>query len=395
MKITYFIQNEGGCDYYRAILPLETLKKKLNWDIRKRTPINLVTDGEINPNRFHDDMGADIIFLPRVTCLTFFNKIKVYVRDYNPNGKIVIDHDDNVFNISPMSPHYADFGTEPAKIKFSDGTYKDLWYDGMEFNSGKISFRANKERLEDVKASLSEADLTTTTTQKLASVLNQYSKQIRILPNCIDSHRWRKLPLIKKQDEVRLFWAGGDSHYEDWFQIKGAIREIMNKYRNAKLVLMGCIWPRTLDGIEKERIEFYEWEHTMAYPYRMASLGVDIGLIPLHDTEFNRCKSPIKWIEMAALSIPSVTSCIPPYKQMMCLGQDNGVFIRQNDPKAWVDGISYLIDNEMERKMMGQRAYQTVMDHFDIHTQYNLWSDALQEVAYGSSVKSEPCRNSC
>ena len=49
------------------------------------------------------------------------------------------------------------------------------------------------------------------------------------------------------------------------------------------------------------------------YPCKLASIRPDIGLCPLTDTAFNRCKSPIKWMEYAMAGAATVASPVEPY----------------------------------------------------------------------------------
>lgn len=387
MRITYFVQNEGGCDHYRAILPIETLCKKRNWQATKINPGKYFLYLETNPEMFENAINCDILFIPRVTSLKFFDRIVSMAKDYNPNIKIVTDYDDNVFSVSPMSPHYADYGTEPVKMKFSDGTIKTLWYNGMMFDGKPINFDENKRRLNEIKESLNKADLVLTTTERLAGVFENLGANVRVAPNCIDSKIWRQ---IHHEDDgkIRLIWAGGHSHYEDWFTIKDVIREIMNKYQNVELNLFGCKWDRTLDGVPMDRVKFKDWINLSAYPYELMLSGADIGLIPLRDTEFNRCKSAIKWIEYGSIGIPSVCPFIPPYKHMAKYG-DNGAYIENNTPSSWLKAISYLIENESDRKRLGQAAKKTVLEHFDINEKCDIWGRHFEEVvSNGRAVES-------
>ena len=104
--------------------------------------------------------------------------------------------------------------------------------------------------------------------------------------------------------------------------------------------------------------------------------GVSLGMIiPLVDNVFNRCKSPIKWIEMGALEVPCVTSYVSPYKEIATEG--NGVFV-DNDKDAWIEGISMLIEDPILRAKIGGEAQRTVAAQFDINTQWTQWRDAYE-----------------
>jgi glycosyltransferase involved in cell wall biosynthesis len=381
MKITYFQNSTGGCDWYRAILPMDTIKEKEAALVERAWPANILCDIQYNPTRFEEYMSSDIILLQRLNTESFLNRMRDILE--GSKAKIVLDHDDNVFSVSPFSPHYVDYGTEEAKMRLPNGDMVDLWKDGHN-----IDLKKNKKMLEGVKACLERADMVTTTTDFLADNFRQYNQNVRVLPNCVDLNEFQRID--RNDDEVRIFWSGGWSHYEDWFLLKDVLPVVMKKYKNARLVLMGFKFDSTLKEIDPAQIRYIDkWTDSVAYSYRLSLVSPDISIIPLKDTYFNWCKSPIKWVEMGALSVPSVCSFIKPYSPLAELG-DNGVYIEDNDKDAWIEGISKLIEDEDLRKKIGANARKTVEQHFDINTQYHQWVNAYQEVLCQSPRTLQP-----
>jgi glycosyltransferase involved in cell wall biosynthesis len=274
--------------------------------------------------------------------------------------------------VSPLSQHYHEWGTEEVTLDLG-GKKTELWKDGHTFD-----LKANRARIDNIKRAISEADALTVTTPELAEAYKEYNENIFALPNCVDLNVWNKLSLKRETDEVRLFWSGGASHYEDWVQIQDALPVLFDKHANLKLVLLGTKFDGTLKGVPSDRIEYHSWVPTPAYPYKVPILDGDIGLIPLRETEFNNGKSNLKWIEQGALSIPCVTSAVTPYIQHDEGG--NGIFIENNSVAGWIEGVSMLVDDQMLRWDMGGKAYNTVKRNFDINTQWKQWADAYRKV---------------
>jgi glycosyltransferase involved in cell wall biosynthesis len=358
MKVTGIVRTDGACDFYRALQPLEQLS--LNTEHKAY----LIKPGDNADDVFKYIETADVILLPRVADREMF---KVINKWKELGRKIVVDFDDDIFNVSPFSPHYEEHGLEEVTVQIN-GEEKKLWEDGVNFN-----IEENKKNISTLKAAVALADMVTVTTPILAEAYKQYNDNVVDLPNCIDLNLWRPLDL-KPKDEIRLFWAGGSSHYEDWCLLSTVIPEIMDKYKNVKLVLLGMKFDGTLSGIDKDRIEFHPWVHTSAYPYKVAGLNPTIGVIPLVDNEFNRAKSPLKWLEMSALGVPCVTSLVSPYKEIAT--ENNGVFIKNNSASGWVRGISLLIEDAILRAKMGGYAQRYVEKNFDAKKNAHLWTDA-------------------
>jgi glycosyltransferase involved in cell wall biosynthesis len=383
MKIAYFKNSDGGCDYYRALLPMETIKAQRMAQVESLWPANIVADITCNPDKFRKVMNADVFLLQRVIGKNFVKKIHEVIMANKQGNKIVIDHDDNVFRVSPLSNHYSDFGTENIKIE-SNGKLIYEWKDGQN-----IDLKKNRERIDEIKWSLENCDMLTVTTDILADAFRPYCENIRVLPNCVDMKIWNRLPLIRPNpDEIRLYWSGGHSHWEDLFMVKEVLMEVARKHKNVKIVISGWKPMGMEEDYPKEQFEFRPWSDTLAYPYTTAINDPDIAIIPLVDNEFNSCKSAIKWIEMAALKVPAVVSMVSPYKELIDLKEDNGIFIERNDKTAWVKGIELLINDVELRKKIGQNAYDTVKENFDINTQYHAWFNAYGEVLSASTVKS-------
>lgn len=375
MKVTYFQNADGGCDYYRAIIPMETAKLHKALDTKKIFSDTMIGFYHTNRPKFDEMMKCDVYLTQRVGSVSFIKTLRSYIKDYGSDAKIIMDYDDNVFNVSPLSNHYVDYGTQDVRLKLPDGSEHWAWRDGINLDIAR-----NQKTMDEIKRNLESVDMITTTTDILADVFRTYNPNVRVLPNCLDLKVWNKISLKRENDEIRIYWGGGQSHWEDFFLLREPLREIFNKYKNAKMVIMGWVPPGFSEDFGKERVEFHEWVDTVAYPYKMQTMDVDFGIIPLRDTVFNICKSSIKWVEMASLEIPAVSSFVSPYKEMAVLSDhDNGIYIEDNDPTAWVDGISFMIENLTERKKMGKEARKVVERYFDINTQYQQWVNAYQE----------------
>jgi len=377
MKIAYFLRDDGACGYYRAELPFTAMSRYTPHQTYK------LKSGESDEHLEAGLTGAETVFIPRLSDARFI----ALARELKKQGKkVVTDFDDNSFAVSPLSDSYKYFGTEEVRIQDPQGKIIPVWIDGQN-----IDIKANKEKMNLTKLGLKEADMVTTTTDILARTLSEFNDNVRVLPNCLDLNLWRKLPVVRKnKDEVRLFWAGGSSHYEDWVLIAEPLKKIINKYPNVKLVLLGEKFDGTIKDIPPDRIEYHPWVPTPAYSYKVAQLDADIGLIPLHPNSFSECKSNLKWIEMSALEVPCVASYVSPYKEWAT--ESNGVWVQDNDPEAWVEGLSLLIEDKLLRNKIAGEANRDMKKNFDIESQYHRWVEAYRSLELKQSKPAEENR---
>jgi glycosyltransferase involved in cell wall biosynthesis len=250
----------------------------------------------------------------------------------------------------------------------------DIWIDGKNIDLAK-----NKAGLERAKKAMSIADMVTTTTPVLANVFKEFNPNVKVLPNLVDLTLWQKLP-FQAHEGIRMGWTGGYSHFEDWKILAQVLPEFMRVNPSVTLVLLGQKFDGTLIGVDPKRIEYRGWCPTPAYPFVSAILDLDFAVIPLVDTDFNNCKSALKWIEMAALEVPAVSSFCSPYAEMMDLAEDNGMFVEANSPSGWLLAMNKMAQDHELRHHMGKAARKTVEINFDCDKKWPLWVEAYESL---------------
>lgn len=368
MKVLYFLRDNGGCGFYRLAQPLQIAAAH-----DKEFQVAHVEKGDNEEDIAQKLLWADVCVTPRVFDEKFCNGLEQFKA---LGKKVIVDWDDNLFQVSPLSPHYKDFGIENYSHEY-DGGKLDIWTDGKNIDLAK-----NKAGLERAKKSMALADMVTTTTPVLANVFKEFNSNVKVLPNCIDLELWKRLPL-REHHGIRMGWTGGYSHFEDWKILAQVLPEFMRQNQHVTLVLLGQKFEGTLKGIDPSRIEYRGWCPTPAYPYVSASLDLDFAVIPLVDSDFNNCKSPLKWIEMAALEVPAVSSFCSPYAEMMDLVPENGMFVEANSPSGWLLAMNQMTHDHLMRRKMGIVAKKTVQNHFDIENNWKMWVETYQEVLNG------------
>lgn len=364
MKVLHFKRDDGGCGYYRGILPLKTAAEAGGFELK-------IIDRGDNAEKIQSAINwCDVAMIPRISEPEMLKLIRWF---HDQGKKVILDWDDDPFSVSPLSEHYKHFGILPYAIE-NDGVNFE-WEDGKNIN-----FRENMNRLECARQALSMADMVTVTTDILAETFRPFNSVIRVLPNCIDMQRWEKLPLKREENApIRMGWFGGHSHYEDWVVIQDAVRTILKKHSNLTMVVFGQLFQGAFQGVSSAQLEHHAWEHIQAYPFKARTLDLDFAIIPLDDTPFNRNKSPIKWIEQGAMRVPCVASYVSPYSEVMDLVPDNGLFIHNNTTEEWVAGMETLINDADLRRRLSDAAEKTVAQHFNIRQQHHLWTNAYAE----------------
>lgn len=299
----------GGIGWYRIINPLEKIGA-------------YVKRGEFRIGTMQSALSlkkeADIwVFSPMadVEAMTLVRANAMFT-----GAKLVMDVDDDPFSVDKEHPGYA----------------------------------YHKAHEQDMKFQLKNCDAVTTTTEELKKVLKKYNDKVFVVPNGIDKNIWKLKKQKKRTDgRIRLGWIGSGSHMVDRIVVEKAIKTIMEKYPQVDFYHAGmCL----VEGAENREFSFRGTKGYEEYPEFLNGLDLDIAIAPIKDTQFNRCKSNIKWLEHSMLKTPMVLSDVTPYK--MVKHGETGFLAKTTED--WVTYLSLLIENPAERKRIGENAYRSV-----------------------------------
>ena len=159
------------------------------------------------------------------------------------------------------------------------------------------------------------------------------------------------LPVLRNtSNKIRIVWAGSLTHLEDLKMIAEPVNQILAEYPQVELVIVGE--PRASELFT--RCEFMLGVPYQAWSQKLHSLRADIALAPLKNTEFNRCKSPIKFLEYSACEIPGVYS--PTIYSDVSFNFDGNFGLVAHTPDEWYAKIKHLIDFPLIRKEIAEGA---------------------------------------
>lgn len=211
-----------------------------------------------------------------------------------------------------------------------------------------------------VRKLLGRADLVTVSTSALAAACAPLAKRVEVLPNALPEALWRRRPPARRVRgaPVRLGFAGTASHQADLELIEPALEEIAGKFKEkVELILYGCSTPGLRALPQARTLPFAE--DYEAYCRALPRLGLHIGLAPLLDSAFNRCKSDVKWQEYAACGAAGVYARLDPYSASVRPGQTG--LLAEADPASWFSALDRLISDPELCMRIGQ-ASQAQLD---------------------------------
>jgi GT2 family glycosyltransferase/glycosyltransferase involved in cell wall biosynthesis len=196
-------------------------------------------------------------------------------------------------------------------------------------------------------------------TPALAGTLAELHDNARVVENGLDERLWAALPRTTppRQGPVRILFMGTATHDADFAIVEPALARI-------KAVFGGHVAVDLL-GISS-RGDLPHWANRIGMPVNatysypgfvnwITQQHWDIGIAPLADTSFNRCKSSIKALDYAAIGLPVLASDRDVYRGTLADGP--GGWLLPDDAGAWFVALARLVRDAALRRRLAEDAH--------------------------------------
>ncbi|WP_226504005.1 glycosyltransferase [Pseudomonas sp. MWU16-30317] len=142
----------------------------------------------------------------------------------------------------------------------------------------------------------------------LAQVFEGFNPDIRILPTRLDPLRWAGLSSARRCSvKPRIGWVGGIPQAGDLRVISEAIKALADEVE--WVVLGSCP-----DDLRPYMHEVRKGVPLASYPTALASLNLDLAVVPLEANLINRCSSHQRLLEYAMCGVPVICSDLEPFQ---------------------------------------------------------------------------------
>lgn len=228
------------------------------------------------------------------------------------------------------------------------------------------------ERVRELEHTFSLASLVTVSTEPLAQIVRKFNPNVAVLPNMLLESEWTARH-ERNVDKIVIGWGGSPRFNKDLFILKDSLMPILEEFSEVELRFIGDFELSPFPFPESERIK--KIGVMPVQEYQKAISQFDIGVAPLEDNPFNRCKSDLKFLEYSMVGIPTVASKVYPYEHTVVNGETG--FLARNT-KDWIKYLRRLTRESGLRESMGERARHYVLENRTMEK--NIWR---WEKAYG------------
>lgn len=341
-RVFFATQDRSGPLIWRCLWPAAALVRQGYY----------VAHGRLqNPRSAQNAVGTDAIVFNRMSWLgTELPQGEAFIAEQHRQGRVLLfEMDDDLISIDCREQLHllgAQEGLSPGEVD-----------------------DAILRRLE----SIHRLDGVTVTTEHLAGVVRGLTDTpVAVVPNAIDWAWFQDVSLGAPRQDRRLTigWAGGRRLEADTAPLAEAWRRVARRYPHVAFKVAGYQAPDLLAAVPEAQRIAARWEPLDRYARAYA--GIDIGCCPLADTPFNRCKTPVKAYEYAAMDAAVVAS---PTVYAAALGPDKfGLLADTAD--AWEDALCRLIEDQALRFTLAARWAKRVRERHSLPGQAGAWPRA-------------------
>lgn len=221
----------------------------------------------------------------------------------------------------------------------------------------------------------------------LAEYASRFCKNVKIVPTTIDceNHHNRTKQLEKRKADSRLEtrdsrlmigWTGTHSTLKQLVPLFPLLQKVYNQHP-FRFLLIADIAPAAMPDF----VEFRKWNKETEIA---DLLEMDIGIMPLYDTDWERGKCGFKALQYMALEIPAVVSAVGVNTEIVEEGVNGFICEPISDtdtdhyPK-WGRGLVELLKSEELRVQLGENGKQRVEAKYS--------AEAFKEVYLGTLKK--------
>ncbi len=219
---------------------------------------------------------------------------------------------------------------------------------------------------------------------KLASV--DVSRPTFVSPNVLSREQLalsqrafdeRRLHRLASAPVIGYFCGHAYVHDEDLASIGAALHTVMKVHPRARLRFYGelSLPPELMEPSIRERIELLPVVDWRDLPRHIAA--VDINIAPLIDNPQRRSKSAIKYLEAAAVGVPTVAVRLEPYCDVIADGVTG--FLAAT-PDEWVTALSVLLRDPALRLRIGDAARSETLARHTTERQAIGFAQMIEEI---------------
>ncbi len=239
----------------------------------------------------------------------------------------------------------------PMVFDFDDS----IWLQNVSEGNKKLAFLKNAAKTSKI---IQKASLVLAGNQYLADYAKKYNQEVVIVPTTIDTQSYQcNSAQLNDKRPICIGWSGSFTTIEHFETALPVLKKIKEKYKDGVRFMIlgdGNYYCKELDT------QGLAWK---AQTEVEDLCKMDIGIMPLPDTEWAKGKCGLKGLQYMALGIPSLMS--PVGVNIDIIQNTKNGFLPSSE-EEWVLYLSQLIENPGLRQKIGEAGRETVVEKYSV-----------------------------
>lgn len=224
--------------------------------------------------------------------------------------------------------------------------------------------------LESIRRLGKRADVVVAGNSYIADWFSSTAKSIIVLPTAVDSDAYIPNPLEPGNSEgIVVGWIGTSGNLPYVYAIESALADFVRARPASKILVVADRKPE-FKVLSDAQFQFIKW----SVKDEVANIqAMDVGIMPLPDTEWTRGKCGFKMLQYFSCGIPAIASPVGMNRDILAHAD---IGIAATSLGEWTAALIHLHDEKQIARQMGARGRSVVEQNYSI----NVVAPALAKV---------------
>ncbi|MFI9652998.1 glycosyltransferase [Guyparkeria halopsychrophila] len=211
---------------------------------------------------------------------------------------------------------------------------------------------------------------------------SQYCNEVYVVPTAIDTEKYR--PRTSHETKSRhcctIGWIGTSGNFPNLKIAKPALEKVLIDRDDVRILIISNERPYgwQFDG---ERVEFRYWSESG----EVSDLQeLDVGIMPLRDSDWSQGKCSFKLLQYMAVGIPVVASPVGMNNDVLSAGD---VGFSASNETEWYGSVLKLCDDPKFRVCLGKQGRKVVVEKYSTEVVARQLADVFERVALAHGRK--------
>jgi len=209
----------------------------------------------------------------------------------------------------------------------------------------------------------------------LADWFGRYCDRVEIVPTVVDTARFvPAAPGGAGSRSPAVGWIGSSANFDYLLLWQDALLDVMTRVPDLRVRVCADRRP-PLDALPPGRVDWVPWHSAAEVPFLQS---LDIGLMPLADSQWARGKCSYKMLLYLACGVPAVVSPVGMNRDVLAAAT---VGRAAGDPGEAAAALLELLGDDHGRAALGRAGRQLVVERYSVDVLAPRLADILRQAA--------------